>query len=224
MSSSVVVTHELSDHYPTHNSPIHSNQIQIDDANDENSDIIKLKFSMEMEKEIVKQEPPDMWSWGYIGLYAQYAAVGLLYGTGGALLPLCVYVYDGESNLCANGFSIVTFAWSFKIFFAILTDIYRPFGMRRKPWMIFGWLGVLLCLLVLAFDAGKMTVSSWLSCLLMMQALMMFSDVPADGYSVEVGSMDSDIRINYFSPPSSSHFFFFFFFITKILQTNSWGS
>jgi hypothetical protein len=79
-----------------------------------------------------------MWSWPFIGLYCQYAAVGLLYGSGGALVPFCVYTFKGPTNVCSNAKNITFFAWNMKIFFAILTDVYHPFGMRRKPWMIMG--------------------------------------------------------------------------------------
>lgn len=122
---------------------------------------------------------PDMWSWNFIGLYSQYAAVGLLYGSSGTLLPFCVYTFDGATNVCSNAKNIVLFAWSFKIVFAVITDSYRPFGMRRKPWMIFGWTFVLALLLVLAFAADKMSVSVWLVTLLFVQGFLMLSDVPA---------------------------------------------
>jgi MFS family permease len=137
---------------------------------------------------------PDMWSYHYIGLYCQYGAIGLLYGTSGALLSLCVYVYDGSPNLCANAQNIMFFAWSFKIIFAIITDIYRPFGMRRKPWMILGWSITLLLLFILAIIADKLTASTWLVVLLFTQFFAMFSDVPADGYSVELGQLEPKHR------------------------------
>ena len=73
-----------------------------------------------------------MWSWSFIGLYCQYAAVGLLYGSGGTLLPFCVYTFNGPTNICSNAKNITFFAWHIKIFFAILTDVYHPYGMRRK--------------------------------------------------------------------------------------------
>ena len=101
--------------------------------------------------------------------------IGLLYGTSGALLSLCVYVYDGSPNLCANAQNITFFAWSFKIIFAIITDIYRPFGLRRRPWMIFGWIMTLLLLLILAITADKLDASSWLAILLLVQFFAMFS-------------------------------------------------
>jgi BT1 family len=128
------------------------------------------------------------------GLYCQYAAVGLLYGTGGALGALCSYVFDGEPNRCANASSITFFAWSFKIIFAIITDLIRPFGLRRKPWMIMGWIGVLILLLALAFSANKISSTQWLSILLLMQCFVMFSDVPADGYCVQLGQLEPPSR------------------------------
>jgi hypothetical protein len=137
-----------------------------------------------------KIEVPDMWSRDYIGLYSQYAAVGLIYGSTGTLLAFCVYAFDGASNVCSNAKNIVSFAWSFKIVYAIITDCYRPFGMRRKPWMLAGWTGVLIILFVLAFAADKMATSVWLISLMFLQIFLMLSDVPADGYSVELGQLE----------------------------------
>ena len=90
-------------------------------------------------------------------------------GTSGALLSLCVYVFDGEPNLCANSSNITFFAWNFKIIFAIITDSFRPFGLRRRPWMMAGWIGVLVILLVLACSAHTLNTSSWLGLLLVLQ-------------------------------------------------------
>jgi BT1 family len=127
---------------------------------------------------------PDMWSWNYIGLYAQYAAVGLLYGsTIYTTNTFCPYVFKGDPNVCSNASNIAFFAWNFKIVYAIGTDVYRPFGMRRKPYMIVGWFFVLLLLFVLAVDAHNMSSSSWLTVLMLIQCFLMLSDVPADGYS-----------------------------------------
>ena len=134
---------------------------------------------------------PNMWSLDYVGLYAQYAAIGLLYGsTAFTANTFCPYVYNGEPNVCANAANIAFFAWSFKILFAIGTDLYRPFGLRRKPYMIMGWLMTLIFLLILAVAADTMDTSVWLSMLLMIQAFAMLSDVPADGYSVELGKLE----------------------------------
>ena len=111
-------------------------------------------------------------------------------GAGGALIPFCVYTFDGTSNVCANSRNIMNFAWNIKIFYAILTDCVRPFGLRRKPWMLAGWLMALTLLLVLTIAADKMSLSLWLVSLLFLQGFVMLSDVPADGYCVELGKLE----------------------------------
>jgi hypothetical protein len=141
----------------------------------------------------VRQALPNMWSRNFIGLYSQYAAVGLLWGANGSLFPLCVYVFDGPSNVCANSKSIVLFAWNLKIFYALLTEFgWRPFGLRRKPWMIAGWSMVLLLLLILAFTADQISLTSWLVLQMLVQGFVMLSDVPADGYCVEAARLEEE--------------------------------
>jgi len=132
-----------------------------------------------------------MWTLNFIGLYAQYAAVGFVLGSMGVGMNFCVYVYGGASNVCANSSSIMRLPWSFKIFYAIFTDSYRPYGMRRKPYMLIGWAGVLTLLLTLAFVADKLNASTWIAMNMAIQALLMVSDVPADGYSVELSQLQS---------------------------------
>ena len=104
---------------------------------------------------------------------------------------MCAYVFKGEPNLCANAPNISFFAWNFKIIFAIITDSYRPFGLRRKPWMIGGFVSALILLIILAIFADKMSTSVWIIMLMLVQFAIMFSDVPADGYSVELGRLEA---------------------------------
>lgn len=52
-----------------------------------------------------------IWQWNYCGLYAQYAAVGLICGSMNVSYNFCVYYYDGPSNLCANAKNIQMLAW-----------------------------------------------------------------------------------------------------------------
>lgn len=92
--------------------------------------------------------------------------------------------------VCANARNIVTFAWNIKIFYAIFTDIYRPFGLRRKPYMLCGWAGVLVILLVLAITSNTMSLTGWLVSQMAVNGFVMLSDVPSDGYCVELGQME----------------------------------
>jgi hypothetical protein len=118
-------------------------------------------------------------------------SVGILFGSSGTLFPFCFYSFNGPSNVCSNSLNIAYFAWNLKLFFAIITDFYHPFGYHRKVWMLGGWIIVLLLLLLLACFSSSMTVTQWLITLLFIQFFMMFSDVPADGYSIELGKRES---------------------------------
>ena len=131
-----------------------------------------------------------MWTWNYVGLYSQYAAVGLLYGMSGMSLNFCIYHYKGDDNMCANANGFIFLAWSFKLFYAIGTDSFRPWGLRRTPYMIAGWAGALIILFVTACAAESLDASSWVGLMMVLQAFVMLSDVPADGYCVELGQRE----------------------------------
>ena len=60
--------------------------------------------------------------------------------------------------------------------------------------MVAGWFGVLVLLLTLAISASSLSASSWLALLMVMQCFVMLSDVPADGYSVELGQLEPPER------------------------------
>jgi hypothetical protein len=63
--------------------------------------------------------------------------------------------------------------------------------------MVAGWFGVLVLLLTLAISASSLSASSWLALLMVMQCFVMLSDVPADGYSVELGQLEPPERRGY---------------------------
>lgn len=56
--------------------------------------------------------------------------------------------------------------------------------------MLAGWSMVLVLLLILACAADQMSVTVWLVMLLLVQGFLMLSDVPSDGYSVELGHLE----------------------------------
>jgi len=154
----------------------------------EMSDRFNSKIGM---MEIEDVEMPNMWAKENVGLYCQYMAVGLLYGSAGTVLPFCAYVKNGEDQVCSNARSLVFLAWNFKILFAIMTDMYRPWGYRRKSWMVIGWsLALILLFLLAVIPSDSLSVSAWLGLLMLTQGFVMISDVPADGYCVQLGQME----------------------------------
>ena len=135
---------------------------------------------------------PQMYQWEYLGLYAHYAGVGLCYGIQGLCLNFCYYYFGGENNVCANAPSMIFIPWGFKIFYAMACDSFRPYGMRRKPYMIIGWIGVLLLTLLLAFISDVIDTRTWIGISILIQGFLMLADVPADGYSVEMGQLENE--------------------------------
>ncbi|CCI49187.1 unnamed protein product [Albugo candida] len=94
---------------------------------------------------------PSLWSRDYIGLVAQYAAVGLLFGT----LPATVYPFfanylNMQGTQLVSARVLLGLPWSFKFFYGVFSDCIPIFGYRRRPLMILGWL---LCFLMLALMA-----------------------------------------------------------------------
>lgn len=138
-----------------------------------------------------------MWSMDLVGLFAHYALVGFINGSvGGLSSNFCFYYFNGPSNLCANAGSIITIPWNLKFLYAIVTDSYRPLGLRRKPYIILGWSVVLILTLVLAFisesiqntDSG---VYIWIGLSFLVQGFLILADVPADGMCVEIGKYEA---------------------------------
>jgi len=50
-------------------------------------------------KDIEESGVPDMWSWAFIGLYCQYAAVGLLYGSYNTEVAFANYIENSQALL-----------------------------------------------------------------------------------------------------------------------------
>lgn len=132
----------------------------------------------------------QMYRFHNVGLYCHYAAVGLGYGIQGLAPNFCFYYYGGDANVCNNAQSMVFLAWGLKIFYAVVTDRYRPCGTRRRAYMIAGWVGTIALTALLGVIGDTCTVGTWLGVSIATQACMMLADVPADGYSVELGQLE----------------------------------
>ncbi|KAG7385843.1 hypothetical protein PHYPSEUDO_000994 [Phytophthora pseudosyringae] len=96
-------------------------------------------------------EAPRLWSRECVGLFAQYAAVGLLYGA----LPGTIYPFlqnylnvQGTQALAAR--VLVSLPWSFKVFYGIVSDCFPVGGCRRRPYMLLGWSICFAVLVVMA--------------------------------------------------------------------------
>ncbi|GAB9476651.1 Transmembrane protein [Globisporangium polare] len=101
--------------------------------------------------------PPNIWSRDYIGILVQYMAVGLIYGTlPGTVYPFLNNYLHMEGTQVVSARVLLTFPWSFKFLYGILTDSFTIFGYRRRPFMMLGWTMCFLMLLIMAFmKVGK---------------------------------------------------------------------
>ncbi|CAI5743311.1 unnamed protein product [Peronospora destructor] len=100
---------------------------------------------------------PELFSRQYIGLVAQYAAIGFIEG----VLPSVIYPFlqnylniPGSQTTTAT--VLVQLPWSFKVFYGIVSDCFPIWGYRRRPYMIIGWMISLAMLLEMVLTpAGK---------------------------------------------------------------------
>lgn len=94
---------------------------------------------------------PTLMSRETIGLFAQYAAVGLIYGAlPGMIYPFLTNYLNAEGETSVSARVLVLVPWSFKVFYGMLTDCFPLFGYRRRPYMLLGWSICLLFLLLMA--------------------------------------------------------------------------
>ncbi|EQC40210.1 hypothetical protein SDRG_02858 [Saprolegnia diclina VS20] len=86
-----------------------------------------------------------------LGLLSQYVAVGLMLGA----LPNMTYpVFTGYFHMTGAQYNsaktLLFIGWSLKAFIGMISDCVPIYGYRRKSWMMIGWSGAFICLLVLA--------------------------------------------------------------------------
>ncbi|KAF1330292.1 Folate-biopterin transporter, partial [Globisporangium splendens] len=86
-----------------------------------------------------------------LGLLAQYAAVGLVYGTlPNTVTPFLTYYLNMEGTATISARALLFVLWSFKAFIGVLSDCVPVGGYRRRPYMALGWSVAALCLLTMA--------------------------------------------------------------------------
>ncbi|OQS03342.1 folate-Biopterin Transporter (FBT) family [Thraustotheca clavata] len=95
----------------------------------------------------------DLTSREAIGLLGQYVAVGMVYGFLPALqYPVFTQYLNFDGYEVASYSTLVTISWSLKIFVGIITDCFPLFGLKRKPYMIIGWLICIVALSAMTFN------------------------------------------------------------------------
>ncbi|KAF1330543.1 Folate-biopterin transporter, partial [Globisporangium splendens] len=95
---------------------------------------------------------PHLLSRESIGLLAQYAAVGLVYGTlPNTIMPFLTYYLNMEGTTTTSARALLGIPWSLKVFIGILSDCAPIGGYRRRPYMVLGWTVAATCLYTMAY-------------------------------------------------------------------------
>ncbi|ETV79349.1 hypothetical protein H257_07382 [Aphanomyces astaci] len=122
---------------------------------DKEDDFAAIKTPGELEGgAIVAGGALDLFSREAFGLFAQYAAVGVIYGMIPSLNYPIFNVYLNLEGYQTSAYSqLVTMGWSFKVFMGLFSDCFPIFGYRRKSWMLIGWTLTMICLTVMTFSS-----------------------------------------------------------------------
>ncbi|KAF0695082.1 Aste57867_14067 [Aphanomyces stellatus] len=89
-----------------------------------------------------------------MGLFSQYAAIGVIYGMIPALnYPIFNVYLNMEGYQTASYSILVAVGWSYKVVFGILSDCFPIFGYRFKSWNLVGWSLTMVCFAIMAFSS-----------------------------------------------------------------------
>ncbi|GAB9468607.1 Transmembrane protein [Globisporangium polare] len=99
---------------------------------------------------------PDLYSKKNIGMLAQYAALGVVYGSlYGVMYPLLNNYLRMTGTQTASAGALLTLPWTWKMFFGIISDCYPIFGFRRRPYIVIGWVvAFIACFLMAVIPIG----------------------------------------------------------------------
>lgn len=134
----------------------------------------------------------------YFSFSALYIAQGIPEGIIFYALPAWLAM-NGKSALEIGAFTaIILIPWSFKILVAPLMDrfTYLPMG-RKRPWIIFGQLGLILSFLCIGFVPDPIhNISGLMTVGFMISFFGAFQDVATDGMAVDIIPINEQARAN----------------------------
>ena len=136
--------------------------------------------------------------WRYITFAALYAAQGIPEGLTFFGIPAWLALNGVEAGPIGAYLAVITLPWSFKLLAGPLMDrwTFLPMG-RRRPWVLFGQLGLILSLLLLGAVPAPLEHLTWLSAAgFVVSFFGAFQDVATDGMAVDVIPLQEQARAN----------------------------
>lgn len=136
--------------------------------------------------------------WRYLTFAALYAAQGIPEGLTFFGIPAWLALNGVEAGPIGAYLAVITLPWSFKLLAGPLMDrwTFLPMG-RRRPWVLFGQLGLILSLLLLGAVPAPLEHLTWLSAAgFVVSFFGAFQDVATDGMAVDVIPLQEQARAN----------------------------
>lgn len=99
---------------------------------------------------------PDLYSRQNIGLLAQYAAIGIVYGSlWGVIYPFLNNYLRMSGTETSSASALLALPWTWKMFFGAISDCFPIFGFRRRPYIVIGWIiTCVACVMMAALPIG----------------------------------------------------------------------
>ncbi|GAB9468608.1 uncharacterized protein PITG_05620 [Globisporangium polare] len=100
---------------------------------------------------------PNMYSKENIGVLAQFAATGVVYGTLlGVVYPFLNNYLRMTGTQTSSASALLALPWTWRVFFGIISDCYPICGYRRRPYVVIGWLVCFVaCFLMAVLPIGE---------------------------------------------------------------------
>ena len=134
----------------------------------------------------------------YFSFSALYVAQGIPEGILFFAMPAWLAMNDKPATEIAAFIGVILIPWSFKLLIAPLMDRFTILSMgRKRPWVIFGQLGLILSFLSIGFVPDPLNNISGLMVVgFMISFFGAFQDVATDGMAIDVIPDDEKARAN----------------------------
>lgn len=159
----------------------------------------KIKVSMKRrhlkKQNLVLTENPVL---RYLTFSALYLAQGIPEGITFFAIPAWLAMNGKTPIEIANFVAVIGIPWSFKILIAPLMDRYTILAMgRKRPWIIFGQLGLILSFLSISFVTDPLNnINGLMISGFFISFFGAFQDVATDGMAIDVVPIREQARAN----------------------------
>ena len=133
-----------------------------------------------------EQGMAELFTWSHFGIILQYIAVGLHYGMfTGLAFPIFSGLYGLPGVRVKAATQSINIWWSFKTFFACLSDSTPILGYRRKYYILIGWflagIATLFTALVIGQPTSEDSAFPLIICFSFITLTYLMADVASDG-------------------------------------------